>query len=140
MRHAQFHSTTPPTPSLSRSSSSLLSRGSLPLGAKILRSYTPRALLRRTLTVELQIVIFCCCCCCCCCFVVSNFRNNNNVVSNFRISTTIRRITMYHCIRHHNINLLVLLHPLIIGILYFGLAVVPSRSISRVRYGSYLSQ
>ena len=31
---------------------------SLPLGAKILRSYTPRDLLRQSLSVQLQIVIF----------------------------------------------------------------------------------
>ena len=66
MRHTHFIAVNP------RASSSLLSQGSLPLGAKILRSYTPRALLRRPLTVELQIVIFVVV------VVVSNFRNNNN--------------------------------------------------------------
>ena len=81
---------TPPKPSLSRSS--LLSRVSLPLGAQILRSSTPRALLRRTLTVELQIVIFVvvggggvlCLTFVMIIIVVSN--------SNFRISTTISRV------------------------------------------------
>ena len=95
MRHAHFHSTTPPTPSLSRSSSSLLSRGSLPLGAKILRSSTPRALLRRSLTVELQIVIFVVFVVVfvgvvlCLTFVIIIIVVSN---SNFRISTTISRI------------------------------------------------
>ena len=68
---------------------------SLPLGAKILRSYTPRALLRRPLTVELQIVIFVVFVVVfvgvvlCLTFVIIIIVVSN---SNFRISTTISRI------------------------------------------------